>query len=101
MTDVNTDVAEDFDDSITEATAIIDNGSFGTRTIRFEPHILNHDKIFRLLFESGRLLRFTVQITPFRQTHAFTTNTTASTAMPSLRPVNPSRSLVVALTLIC
>ncbi|HMS77888.1 polyribonucleotide nucleotidyltransferase, partial [Gordonia sp. (in: high G+C Gram-positive bacteria)] len=36
MTDVNTDVAEDFDDSITEATAIIDNGSFGTRTIRFE-----------------------------------------------------------------
>ncbi|MFZ2241992.1 MAG: polyribonucleotide nucleotidyltransferase [Gordonia amarae] len=36
MTDVTTDVAEDFDDSITEATAVIDNGSFGTRTIRFE-----------------------------------------------------------------
>ena len=38
MTDVNTseDFAEDFDDAITEATAIIDNGSFGTRTIRFE-----------------------------------------------------------------
>ncbi|NDZ92500.1 polyribonucleotide nucleotidyltransferase [Streptomyces sp. SID6673] len=34
MTDVNTDV--DYDDAITEATAVIDNGSFGTRTIRFE-----------------------------------------------------------------
>ncbi|GAC48145.1 polyribonucleotide nucleotidyltransferase [Gordonia aichiensis] len=37
MTDVNTtDVVEEFDDAITEATAVIDNGSFGTRTIRFE-----------------------------------------------------------------
>ena len=35
MSDVNNDV-EDFDDAITEATAVIDNGSFGTRTIRFE-----------------------------------------------------------------
>ena len=26
----------DFDDDITEAVAVIDNGSFGTRTIRFE-----------------------------------------------------------------
>ncbi|WP_124707035.1 polyribonucleotide nucleotidyltransferase [Gordonia insulae] len=34
MTDVNSDV--DYDDAITEATAVIDNGSFGTRTIRFE-----------------------------------------------------------------
>ncbi|GAB2671921.1 polyribonucleotide nucleotidyltransferase [Gordonia jinhuaensis] len=39
MTDVNTsgDVdTADYDDEITEATAVIDNGSFGTRTIRFE-----------------------------------------------------------------
>ena len=38
MTDVNTteDFADDYDDAITEATAVIDNGSFGTRTIRFE-----------------------------------------------------------------
>ncbi|MFW0790313.1 polyribonucleotide nucleotidyltransferase [Gordonia sp. CPCC 205333] len=33
-TEVNTDV--DYDDDVTEATAVIDNGSFGTRTIRFE-----------------------------------------------------------------
>ncbi|MGV7636610.1 hypothetical protein PJI23_29810, partial [Mycobacterium kansasii] len=26
----------EFDDDITEAVAVIDNGSFGTRTIRFE-----------------------------------------------------------------
>ncbi|MGB6040624.1 MAG: polyribonucleotide nucleotidyltransferase, partial [Gordonia sp. (in: high G+C Gram-positive bacteria)] len=31
-----TDVNADFDDSITEVSAVIDNGSFGTRTIRFE-----------------------------------------------------------------
>ncbi|WP_374610295.1 polyribonucleotide nucleotidyltransferase [Gordonia sp. (in: high G+C Gram-positive bacteria)] len=38
MTDVNTteDFTDDYDDAITEATAVIDNGSFGTRTIRFE-----------------------------------------------------------------
>ncbi len=36
MTDVNTTPAEDFDDEITESTAVIDNGGFGTRTIRFE-----------------------------------------------------------------
>ena len=38
MTDVNTteDFTDEYDDAITEATAIIDNGSFGTRTIRFE-----------------------------------------------------------------
>ncbi|GAB86174.1 guanosine pentaphosphate synthetase/polyribonucleotide nucleotidyltransferase, partial [Gordonia rubripertincta] len=38
MTDVNTteDINDEYDDAITEATAIIDNGSFGTRTIRFE-----------------------------------------------------------------
>ncbi|UEA59331.1 polyribonucleotide nucleotidyltransferase [Gordonia otitidis] len=37
MTDVtSTEVVEEFDDAITEATAVIDNGSFGTRTIRFE-----------------------------------------------------------------
>ena len=38
MTDVTTtDIdADDYDDAITEATAVIDNGSFGTRTIRFE-----------------------------------------------------------------
>ena len=37
MTDVTTtEVVEEFDDAITEATAVIDNGSFGTRTIRFE-----------------------------------------------------------------
>jgi len=28
--------AVDYDDEVTEATAVIDNGSFGTRTIRFE-----------------------------------------------------------------
>ncbi|GAC81999.1 polyribonucleotide nucleotidyltransferase [Gordonia malaquae] len=33
MTDV---INDDFDDSITEVSAVIDNGSFGTRTIRFE-----------------------------------------------------------------
>ncbi|NMN99862.1 polyribonucleotide nucleotidyltransferase [Gordonia sp. TBRC 11910] len=33
-TEVNPDV--DYDDDVTEATAVIDNGSFGTRTIRFE-----------------------------------------------------------------
>ncbi|SIR85806.1 polyribonucleotide nucleotidyltransferase [Williamsia sterculiae] len=33
MSDTDTDL---YDDSITEATAVIDNGSFGTRTIRFE-----------------------------------------------------------------
>ncbi|GAB19112.1 polyribonucleotide nucleotidyltransferase [Gordonia effusa NBRC 100432] len=33
-TEVNTDV--EYDDDVTEATAVIDNGSFGTRTIRFE-----------------------------------------------------------------
>ncbi|AUH69254.1 MULTISPECIES: polyribonucleotide nucleotidyltransferase [Gordonia] len=31
-----TDVNADFDDSITEVSAVIDNGSFGKRTIRFE-----------------------------------------------------------------
>ncbi|GGF40164.1 polyribonucleotide nucleotidyltransferase [Williamsia phyllosphaerae] len=37
MTDVTNAPAEaDFDDDVTEATAVIDNGSFGTRTIRFE-----------------------------------------------------------------
>ncbi len=39
MTDVTTpeqDFDSDYDDAITEATAVIDNGSFGTRTIRFE-----------------------------------------------------------------
>ncbi|ORM24229.1 polyribonucleotide nucleotidyltransferase [Williamsia sp. 1135] len=37
MTDVTTTTdAVEYDDEITEATAIIDNGSFGTRTIRFE-----------------------------------------------------------------
>ncbi|MCF3937620.1 MULTISPECIES: polyribonucleotide nucleotidyltransferase [Gordonia] len=39
MSDVTTpgvDTDADYDDSITEATAVIDNGSFGTRTIRFE-----------------------------------------------------------------
>ncbi|MBM7278644.1 polyribonucleotide nucleotidyltransferase [Gordonia rubripertincta] len=38
MTDVNIteDINDEYDDAITEATAIIDNGSFGTRTIRFE-----------------------------------------------------------------
>ncbi|MDH3061524.1 polyribonucleotide nucleotidyltransferase, partial [Gordonia alkanivorans] len=38
MTDVNTteEFTDEYDDAITEATAIIDNGSFGTRTIRFE-----------------------------------------------------------------
>ncbi|MCH5642440.1 MULTISPECIES: polyribonucleotide nucleotidyltransferase [unclassified Gordonia (in: high G+C Gram-positive bacteria)] len=37
MTDVTTtEGLEDYDEAITEATAIIDNGSFGTRTIRFE-----------------------------------------------------------------
>ncbi len=38
MTDVTTteDFTDEYDDAITEATAIIDNGSFGTRTIRFE-----------------------------------------------------------------
>ncbi|HCS56097.1 MAG TPA: hypothetical protein DIW80_01365, partial [Gordonia polyisoprenivorans] len=37
MSDVTTteDFA-DYDETITEATAVIDNGSFGTRTIRFE-----------------------------------------------------------------
>lgn len=33
-TEVNTDV--EYDDDVTEATAVIDNGTFGTRTIRFE-----------------------------------------------------------------
>ncbi|MCF8569597.1 polyribonucleotide nucleotidyltransferase [Gordonia sp. HY002] len=33
MTDV---INEDFDESITEVSAVIDNGAFGTRTIRFE-----------------------------------------------------------------
>ncbi|MGU3294329.1 polyribonucleotide nucleotidyltransferase [Williamsia sp. M5A3_1d] len=37
MTDVTTaPEAVEYDDEITEATAVIDNGSFGTRTIRFE-----------------------------------------------------------------
>ena len=39
MSDVTTpgvDTDADYDDTITEATAVIDNGSFGTRTIRFE-----------------------------------------------------------------
>jgi polyribonucleotide nucleotidyltransferase len=38
MSDVTTtdDFADDYDEAITEATAVIDNGSFGTRTIRFE-----------------------------------------------------------------
>ncbi len=31
-----TDVNADFDDSVTEVSAVIDNGSFGTRTITFE-----------------------------------------------------------------
>ncbi|MBT0567865.1 polyribonucleotide nucleotidyltransferase [Williamsia sp. CHRR-6] len=35
MTDVTT-VDTEFDDDITEATAVIDNGEFGTRTVRFE-----------------------------------------------------------------
>ena len=41
MTDVTTappadDSGAEYDDEITEATAVIDNGSFGTRTVRFE-----------------------------------------------------------------
>ncbi|PHV64687.1 polyribonucleotide nucleotidyltransferase [Williamsia muralis] len=36
MTDVTTTDTVDYDDEITEATAVIDNGTFGTRTIRFE-----------------------------------------------------------------
>jgi polyribonucleotide nucleotidyltransferase len=38
MTDVTTAPADDleYDDEITEATAVIDNGEFGTRTVRFE-----------------------------------------------------------------
>ncbi|KQR98811.1 polyribonucleotide nucleotidyltransferase [Williamsia sp. Leaf354] len=36
MTDVTTAPEAEYDDEITEATAVIDNGSFGTRTIRFE-----------------------------------------------------------------
>ena len=36
MTDVTTTDNVDYDDEITEATAVIDNGTFGTRTIRFE-----------------------------------------------------------------
>ncbi|PXW33578.1 UNVERIFIED_CONTAM: polyribonucleotide nucleotidyltransferase [Williamsia faeni] len=36
MTDVTSTDAVEYDDEITEATAIIDNGTFGTRTIRFE-----------------------------------------------------------------
>ncbi|GAA2050480.1 polyribonucleotide nucleotidyltransferase [Williamsia deligens] len=38
MTDVTTAPADEleYDDEITEATAVIDNGAFGTRTIRFE-----------------------------------------------------------------
>ncbi|WP_328857754.1 polyribonucleotide nucleotidyltransferase [Williamsia herbipolensis] len=36
MTDVTTAPEADYDDEITEATAVIDNGSFGTRTVRFE-----------------------------------------------------------------
>ncbi|MGO3325173.1 polyribonucleotide nucleotidyltransferase [Gordonia sp. (in: high G+C Gram-positive bacteria)] len=36
MTDVITDDFDDFDESITEVSAVIDNGAFGTRTIRFE-----------------------------------------------------------------
>ncbi|GAC70863.1 polyribonucleotide nucleotidyltransferase [Gordonia soli] len=36
MTDVTTADDFDVDESVTEATAVIDNGSFGTRTIRFE-----------------------------------------------------------------
>ncbi|GAA4740964.1 polyribonucleotide nucleotidyltransferase [Gordonia alkaliphila] len=31
-----TDVIEEFDETITEVSCVIDNGSFGTRTIRFE-----------------------------------------------------------------
>ncbi len=31
-----TDTTDVYDDDVTEATAVIDNGSFGTRTIRFE-----------------------------------------------------------------
>ena len=42
MTDVNTteDFADDYDDAITEATAVIDNGSFGKRPVRFETGLL-------------------------------------------------------------
>ncbi|MCX6471491.1 MAG: polyribonucleotide nucleotidyltransferase [Corynebacteriales bacterium] len=36
MTDVTTAPEAEYDDEITEATAVIDNGSFGTRTVRFE-----------------------------------------------------------------
>ncbi|WP_299574249.1 polyribonucleotide nucleotidyltransferase [uncultured Williamsia sp.] len=38
MTDVTSAPADDleYDDEITEATAVIDNGEFGTRTVRFE-----------------------------------------------------------------
>ena len=38
MTDVTSAPADDleYDDDVTEATAVIDNGEFGTRTVRFE-----------------------------------------------------------------
>jgi polyribonucleotide nucleotidyltransferase len=36
MTDVTTTDTVEYEDEITEATAVIDNGTFGTRTIRFE-----------------------------------------------------------------
>lgn len=36
MTDSTTDAATEVDEGVFETTAVIDNGSFGTRTIRFE-----------------------------------------------------------------
>ena len=64
--------------------------------------ILHHDEIFGVRFDHAARGRLAVQKSLVLQRHAasaFSSSATASQAMPSPRPVKPSFSVVVALTL--
>lgn len=70
--------------------------------VRLKTQIFHYHEIFRVGFQQTLALRFAVQIrqvVEIRHLTAFTSSATASQAMPSPRPVKPSFSVVVALTL--
>src|SRR5690606_22635461 len=67
-----------------------------------EVKLLFDNKIVCLLAQKPCCCRFAIQILPcWCSCHAPTSSTTASAAIPSLRPTKPSCSVVVALTLTC
>ena len=70
--------------------------------VRLKPEIFYHHKIFRVGLQQAIALRLSVQVCQVvKVCHllAFTSSATASQAIPSPRPVKPSFSVVVALTL--